>query len=197
MTNTGAGVAVWDNDGRQRARHAIGELKARYCRFLDCKRWRDVAGVFAPDGCMQFGPDIEQGAVHGREQIATLLSDMLKKAQTVHHVHPGEFRFHDNGEVTALWPMDDRVANPGFVLEGSGYYEERYRQVDGQWYIQHMRLHRLRVDMRPTSIFRPSALGMRLVLLLQKVGILALLAPAESRTLAQAQSTGIDERLFQ
>ena len=114
----------------------------------------------------------------------------------MHHVHPGEFRFHESGEVSALWPMDDRVANPGFVLEGSGYYEEHYRQIEGQWYIQHMRLHRLRVDMIPTSWIRPSALGMRLVLFMQKTGLLKLFSPSASHTLAQATATGIEEGLF-
>jgi hypothetical protein len=186
----------WDQAEQQLARVEIAELKARYCRFLDCKQWQDYAGVFAPDGCSQFGPDPETGAVQGREAIIALMKKQLKRARTEHRVHPGEFRFHDNGEVTALWPMDDRVANPGFVLGGSGYYEERYRRIDGQWYIQHMRIHRLRVDMNPTGFIRPSALGMRLVLLLQRIGLLKLLSPEASNTLAQAQATGIEEGLF-
>lgn len=105
-------------------------------------------------------------------------------------------RFQDSGEVSALWPMDDRVANPGFVLECSGYYEERYRQIDGQWYIQHMRLHRTRVGMIPTSWFRPRAVGMRLVLLLKRTGLLELLSPKASNTLGQALATGIEENTF-
>ena len=27
---------------RQLTRNSITELKARYCRFLDCKRWQDI-----------------------------------------------------------------------------------------------------------------------------------------------------------
>jgi hypothetical protein len=189
MTETATESAHWGEQQKQQVRNEITELKARYCRFLDCKQWQGFAGVFAADGIMQFGPSLEEGAVTGREDIVGLLKRQLKRAATVHHVHPGEFRFGDNGEVTALWPMDDRVANPGFVLEGSGYYEERYLRVDGQWYIQHMRLHRLRVDMIPTSWWRPSAVGMRLVLLMQKTGLLVLLSPAASKTMAQAQST--------
>lgn len=197
MTTTSTTDFNWDEGPRQLARTAISELKARYCRFLDCKQWPDFAGVFTPDGCMQFGPNLEDGSVNGREEITALLKKQLKNANTAHRIHPGEFKFHDNGEVSVLWPMDDRVANPSFVLEGAGYYQERYRQIDGQWYIQHMRLRRLRVDMIPNSIFRPSALGMRLVLLMQKTGLLKLLSPANSKTLAQATETGISEDLFQ
>lgn len=196
MKGSGVSYVEWSEDARVQARAALSELKARYCRTLDCKQWQAYAGVFAPDGCSQFGPDPEEGSVTGREAIIELMEKQLKKASTVHHVHPAEFRFHDNGEVTALWPMDDRVANPGFVLEGSGYYEERYRQIDGDWYIQHMRIHRLRVDISPRGWLRPSALGMRLVLLLQRLGILALLSPEASKTLAQAQAVGVDEGLF-
>jgi hypothetical protein len=187
---------TWEDARQQQARNEISELKARYCRFLDCKQWQNYAEVFAADGCMQFGPSLEEGAANGREEIVRLLKRQLRQAQTAHHVHPAEFKFHDNGQVSALWPMDDRVANPGFVLEGSGYYEEHYRQIDGRWYIQHMRLHRLRVDIIPTSWWRPSAVGMRLVLLMQKTGLLKLLSPAASKTLAQAQATGIEEDLF-
>lgn len=196
MTEQSTPLNAWSENEKQQARVELAELKARYCRFLDCKQWQDYAGVFAPDGCSQFGPDPVEGSVVGREAIISLMEKQLKKAFTVHRVHPGEFRFHDNGEVTALWPMDDRVANPGFVLEGSGYYEERYRQIDGEWYIQHMRIHRLRVDISPTGWLRPSALGMRLVFLLQKLGILSLLSPKASKTLEQAHAVGIDEGLF-
>lgn len=186
----------WDELSRQQAMNDVSELKARYCRFLDCKRWADFANVFAPESIMQFGPSLEEGSVQGRDKFVALLTKQLRKATTVHHVHPAEFRFQDSGEVAAMWPMDDRVANPGFVLEGSGYYEERYRQIDGQWYIQHMRLHRTRVDMIPTSRFRPRAVGMRLVLLLKRTGLLKLLSPKASSTLGQALATGIEEDIF-
>jgi hypothetical protein len=187
----------WSASEQHQVRSELTELKARYCRFLDCKRWQDYAGVFALDGISQFGPDPEEGAVVGREAIIALMEKQLKNAQTVHHVHPGEFRFHDDGQVSALWPMDDRVAYSGFVLQGSGYYEERYRSIDGQWYIQHMRIHRLRVDITPRGWIRPSALGMRLVFLMQKTGLLKLLSPAASKTLEQAHATGIEPGLFE
>jgi hypothetical protein len=196
MTGSITEPADWSQLRQQQARNEIGELKARYCRFLDCKQWHAYSEVFAADGCMQFGPSIEEGAASGRADIVALLKKQLKRAETVHHVHPAEFHFHDNGEVSALWPMDDRVANPGFILEGSGYYEEHYRRIEGRWYIQHMRLHRLRVDMIPGSWLRPSALVMRLVLLMQRTGLLKILSPAASKTLAQAQATGIEEGLF-
>jgi SnoaL-like domain len=196
MSHTSEMSTAWGDAEKQRAREEITELKARYCRFLDCKQWQDYAGVFAPDGVSQFGPDPEEGAVVGREAIIALLSKQLKGAVTAHRIHPGEFRFHENGEASALWPMDDRVAKPGFVLEGAGYYEERYRRIDGQWFIQHMRIHRLRVDITPAGWLRPTALGMRLVFLLQNIGLLKLLSPAASKTLAQAHVTGIEEGLF-
>lgn len=196
MTTTESQGIVWDFSRQQQARTEISELKARYCRFLDCKRWDDYAEVFAPDGCSQFGPSLEDGAAHGRDEIKKLLKKQLRNAVTAHRVHPAEFRFSENGEVSALWPMDDRVANSGFVLEGSGYYEELYRNIDGHWYIQHMRIHRLRVDMIPGPWWKPAALGMRLVLLMQRTGLLKLLSPEASKTLAQATATGIEEGLF-
>ena len=57
-------------------------------------------------------------------------------------------------------------------------------------------LARLRVDVIPTSWIRPSALGMRLVLFMQKTGLLKLFSPSASHTLAQATATGIEEGLF-
>jgi len=197
MSSSESAKNAWSDAEKQLARIDIGELKARYCRFLDCKEWQNYAGVFTTNGIMQFGPKLADGAVHGREEIVQLLSKQLKHANTTHRVHPAEFKFHDNGDVSALWPMDDRVDNPGFVLVGAGYYQELYRKVDGQWLIQHMRLHRLRVDMQPKSVLNPIALVMRLVFVMQKLGLLKLLSPENSKTLAQAQATGIDEGLFE
>ncbi len=168
-------------------RAQLTELKARYCRYLDCKRWEDLAQLFAPDGRMQFGPDPAWGMVQGREAIAEHLTEQLRRATTVHHVHPGEIELQDATHASAIWPMDDLVANWGYVLNGSGYYEEQYAFDEGRWMIQHSRLHRLRVDFKPTSIV------IRVVLWLHKLGILKRLSPEAGNTLDQALRVGIAE----
>ena len=51
---------------------------------------------------------------------------------------------------TGIWAMFDYVefspAPNRTGLQGYGHYHETYTKVDGRWYIQFMKLTRLRVD---------------------------------------------------
>jgi SnoaL-like domain len=115
-------------------RIAICELKARYCRFLDTKRWADWMELFTEDFLLD-----TQEAGGPRQTIET--------ARTAHQVHSPEIVI-DGDAATGIWAMQDRVVFDGGVsITGYGHYTETYVKIDGEWRIASSKLTRLHMDM--------------------------------------------------
>ena len=143
------------------AREEICELKARYCRLLDTKRWEVWGQIFTEDVEMDVGDDVapEHGSplVRGRDVVVTQTRHFVGTAQTVHHVHTPEIAFQDDEHASGIWAMYDRVIfgpNPPVPLKsiiGHGHYHERYvRGLDG-WRIDAIRLTRIAMTKEPLS----------------------------------------------
>lgn len=183
MNNT---MCEWSAADKSAAIENIMQVKASYCRHIDTKAWARFTSLFTQNACMQMGPDMT-GAIIGCEAIAEMLEREIGRAQTVHHVHPGEFHFNDDGSVTVVWPMFDIVDNVMYKLEGAGFYRETYVFSDSfGWRIMHWRLLRTRIDLSAKS------LSMKLVILLQKLGLLRHIAPDISLKMSQSQTAGFD-----
>ena len=136
---------------------AITQLKARYGRCIDLKRWDVLPTLFTADArCEGFG------GVNHAVDIATFVAGVAKRldgAVTVHHFHQPDVVFTGADRAKAIWAMMDynewprpiglpgAPEAPGF--QGFGFYEEAYRRVGEAWRIDVMRLVRLRVDPLP------------------------------------------------
>jgi hypothetical protein len=94
---------------------------------------------------------------------------------------------HDDGpgQVRVLWETTDRVSTPLYLLEGAGFYEDRYVQTDDGWKIAGVRLHRSRVDLQATSFL------MRAILAMHRNGWLGRLSKSANRTLGEALYVGL------
>ena len=135
----------------------IKQLKARYFRLLDTKRWAEWRGVFTDDcrfeGTRRTFPDADD--------FVAATSAWLGPAVTIHHGHMPEIALTGTDTARGIWAMYDWVEFPeptpegpfpggrGFV--GSGHYEEAYRREAGAWKIALLRLTRLRLDPVETS----------------------------------------------
>ena len=128
----------------------IKQLKARYFRLMDQRRWDEWGDVFTEDATLQYGPN-PGDIFEGREGIVEGLRHVLKDAITAHHGHMPEIEI--TGDVTAngIWAMFDYVEMPGITLKGYGHYEEKYVKDNGKWKIRNLRLTRLRVDIKPEA----------------------------------------------
>jgi hypothetical protein len=128
----------------------IHQLKARYFRFMDTKRWDDWGQVFATD-CVMEVPEADM-VNNGRAEIVTNVSTALTGATTTHHGHMPEIEITGEGTAKGTWAMFDYVqwkddeGHTTFGLQGYGHYLEEYVVEDGAWRIARTRLERLRVD---------------------------------------------------
>lgn len=115
---------------------AIKQLKYRYLRTLDLKRWDEFAGVFVPEATGDYG----EGLVFGsRDALVGFMRDSLGPAMiTLHQCHHPEISV-DGDRATGTWYLEDRVIMPEhrLVLEGAAFYDDRYVRTAEGWRIEH------------------------------------------------------------
>ena len=129
---------------------AIKQLKARYFRFLDLKRWEDFGQIFTDDATMATPADVPDAVTVGRAEIVAMVSRGVGAAVTVHHGHMPEIHIDTPTTAHGVWAMEDMLwwegDGPARHMHGYGHYHEDYVKVDGEWRIRVNRLTRLRVD---------------------------------------------------
>ncbi len=129
---------------------AIKQLKARYFRLMDQKRWDEWGQVFAED-CVMEVPEAEM-VNHGRQEIVANVSGALVGTVTTHHGHMPEIEITSPTTARGIWAMQDFLQMPEGSplgvksLVGWGHYHETYELVGGEWKIKTLVLTRLRRD---------------------------------------------------
>lgn len=131
---------------------ALRQLKYRYCRLLDTKRFTDLGALFVADGTAAYGG----GAITltGRAAIIDFLTSAMgsERILTSHLVsHPEISLSADGRAATASWALQDVVVleDAGLVVRGASYYDDRYVKVDGSWRIAHTGYRRLYEEIGP------------------------------------------------
>jgi hypothetical protein len=125
---------------------AIKRLKYQYQRYLDCKLWDELRTVFTEDATV--GYDSGRLSASGPDRILELLRGTLVRTDVVslHQVHCPEIDITSATTARGTWYLHDFVVNPGeesggmpghSILQGAGFYEDRYIKMKGQWKIQH------------------------------------------------------------
>ncbi len=140
---------------------AIRQLKARYFRLMDQKRWDEMRQVFTADVEVRTPDDTgDDSPIRGNDAFVDMLVSMIGEVITVHHGHMSEITFDsDNGDVASgVWSMEDHLWWPPQCglghMWGSGWYEETYRRCeDGEWRIASMYLRRIRVESESKQLF--------------------------------------------
>ncbi len=129
----------------------IHQLKYRYVRFIDQKRWDDLAGLFTEDATASYGGGATNLA--GRPAIMEFLStSMADEAMlTSHKVHHPEITLVGPDEATGIWALDDVVilGGLGLTVRGASFYDDRYAKVDGEWRIAHTGYKRVYEEIEP------------------------------------------------
>ncbi len=124
---------------------AIKQLKYRYFRFLDCKRWDELADCFAEDAVCSY--DGGRYSAKGRVAVMEFLRGALGHPRIIslHQAHHPEIDITGPSTATGIWYLEDYVINlweespqmaPNSSLRGAGFYEDEYIKLEGVWKFQ-------------------------------------------------------------
>jgi bile-acid 7alpha-dehydratase len=114
---------------------AIKQLKYKYFRCLDSKRWSELAECFVPDATAAY--DGGKYAFSGRDAILAFLETALGPATmiTLHQGHHPEITLTSPTTATGIWYLEDEVidARRNTGLRGAAFYRDEYVKVGGAW----------------------------------------------------------------
>jgi hypothetical protein len=125
---------------------AIKRLKYKYQRCVDCKLWKELREVFTDDAEAAY--DSGRYSASGADEIIKFLLGTLERTDIVslHQVHCPEIEITGPTTAQGIWYLHDYVVNPGelsggmpghSILQGAGFYDDRYVKVNGEWKIKH------------------------------------------------------------
>jgi ketosteroid isomerase-like protein len=120
----------------------IRQVKYRYLRCVDQKRWDEIADVFTADATVDYGTQVfgKPLAMTGRDEIVAFFrANMGPGIISVHSAGQPEITV-DGDTATGTWRFEDLVIAAEYrtVIKGAAFYEDRYaRGADGRWRISH------------------------------------------------------------
>ncbi|MDJ0866615.1 MAG: nuclear transport factor 2 family protein [Myxococcota bacterium] len=124
---------------------AIKQLKYRYLRCLDLKRWDELAETLTPDATSAYGDG--RYAFEGRDRILEFLVKALgpHNMVTAHRVHQPEIELDGDASARGIWALDDVVIDTSseITIRGAAVYEDEYVKQDGAWRIRSTGYRRL------------------------------------------------------
>ncbi|MET0145094.1 MAG: nuclear transport factor 2 family protein [Ilumatobacteraceae bacterium] len=108
---------------------AICELKARYCRLMDEKRWEEWGLLFTDDAEL-----VTAGSTtNGRDPIRDMVHGAMEGIPSSHQAFLPEISFKSATSANGVWAAMF-IQSQGRTT-GVGHYHEEYRKVDGTWQI--------------------------------------------------------------
>ena len=118
----------------------IKQLKHRYMRCVDQKRWAELRECFADDATSAYSGG--KYAHTGGDAICQWLAESMS-ADTFHSCHrvtQPEIRITGAGTAEGTWGLEDTVIETQheFTLHGAGFYADRYVKIGDAWKIQHI-----------------------------------------------------------
>ncbi|MCP4904876.1 MAG: nuclear transport factor 2 family protein [bacterium] len=121
----------------------IKQLKAKYFRLMDQKRWDAFSELFT-ENCeqsWQAAPDQPIGGGNGREGVVSFIRESLAGMRSTHHGHMPEIELTSPTTAVGIWALYDHCTAEGeMIFDGAGYYRDDYEKVDGRWLIRSTRL---------------------------------------------------------
>jgi len=133
-------------------RAAIEDLQARYMFALDFKDADTYASTFAPDGVLDYGPQVK-----GRDAIKKVIADMGKRAADQaaaeepgmwpsvgrHNISNIVIKIDgDHATGRAYWfHYSNNTPKRTAALDSFGNYEDEMVKIDGKWYFSKRKIY--------------------------------------------------------
>jgi SnoaL-like domain len=132
---------------------AIRQLKYRYFRLLDTKRFTELGALLTDDATTSYQSG--ELSYQGREAIVAFLEESLGNADivTMHNGHHPEITLTGPTTATGVWYLEDRVVVRAmdFEIVGTLLYDDRYVKVGDTWLIEHTGYERIFEEHRQHS----------------------------------------------
>jgi len=125
----------------------IKRLKYAYLRNLDLKQWDELSRLLTDDVTSSYSDG--KHAFTGKQEVMEFLRESMDSPSVItkHQCHHPEIDLLSATAAMGTWYLTDLVINPGdqsvqppipaIVLEGTGFYEDKYRKLNGEWKISH------------------------------------------------------------
>lgn len=134
---------------------ACEQLKYRYCRLLDQKKFDELGELLTEDCTVAYGGGAI--ALNGRADVTAYLHKAMGDTRilTSHLVSHPEIEVTGD-DATASWALVDVVIHQdsGFAIRGASYYDDTYVRTDDGWRISHTGYRRLyeEIARRPDGV---------------------------------------------
>lgn len=128
---------------QQQEIEAIKALKYSYFRNVDQKNLDAIERQLLPE-CSTSYHGGRYGNPDRASTLAFLRTALGNHVLTLHQAHHPEIELLSATEAVGRWYMHDIVINlrDRTRLEGNGFFQDRYRKVDGEWKFSHTGYHR-------------------------------------------------------
>lgn len=119
---------------------AIKQLKYRYLRCLDTKRWDELAETLTEDATTSYADG--QYSFRGRDEILRFLKESPLAEEGgfvgVHHCHHPEIEFTGEGRARGTWALYNYLVHKtqGIEMRLGAYYHDEYVKENGRWKIR-------------------------------------------------------------
>jgi hypothetical protein len=117
--------------------HALQQLRARYCQYLDDGRWEQLAELFTEDGAF-----VGLSTARGRPELRTFFAGLQEGSLTSWwHFSSNETLDLDGDEATGeTWLLQPCVVDGQSQLAAGRYTDRMVRGADGQWRFEERRV---------------------------------------------------------
>jgi len=134
------------------ALEAIKQLKYRYMRCLDQKRWSEIRDCFSEDATAAYSGG--KYTYEGREAIVGFLEKSMgaESFLSCHRVSHPEIEI-DGDTARGVWALEDTVIEThwGVTIRGAAFYEDRYVRTAEGWRIRHTGYRRTYEEIQPRA----------------------------------------------
>ncbi len=121
-------------------------------RYADEKKWSELAKLFTTEATFEAydAKDNLLVRMKGQQEIQHAINDNVGAAQPIHHIFSREFDFTSSTTAKAVWSMEDNIMFPEgsefSLIRGYGHYHDTYEKVDGKWFIQSLKITRVKME---------------------------------------------------
>jgi len=116
----------------------IKQLKGRYLRLMDQRKWDEWSEVFTDDVRMRVTiSGKEYHSLQGRGVVVSTVRSLNVDNRSIHHGHMPEIRLTSPTTAIGVWALwDTYVDSLGGRSDNYGYYEDNHVIENGAWKIR-------------------------------------------------------------